>query len=146
MKTEEQLYKLITERCLEAQKEISERFSNLAEKNKQVNENPFGDSINFTDTQKALWKSINFLDRLFIESMKEKSVLVKSLMILLSAWHEYHDQPAIKDASERFFEEYITYVIKSSRAEELIMKATDDLRQLVLLDILEDKKNDRKLK
>ena len=83
MKTEKELYETITEKWSETEKEIFEMYSKLAENNKSAHEKPLKGLLNFDETQRALWKGINLLDQLYIESMKEKTLLFKCIMTLL---------------------------------------------------------------
>ena len=127
MKTEQELYEFLLENWFAKEKEILEQLSKLAENNKSVHEKPLNKGLlDFNDTQRATWKSINLLDQLFIESLKEKALLVECLMFLLSTWHENYDQPAMKSASDRFFENDIANMVKSFHAGSLIAGAIND--------------------
>ena len=85
-----------------------------------------------------MWETVNLLDQVILETMKEKTLLFRCLMTLLQAWHDNYDQPAMKNVSNRFFEHEITNLMKSSHAEGMIINVINDLRQLVILNLSED--------
>lgn len=130
MKTENDLYEALSNEWRELEKEIFEKYSKLLENNKNTHEKPLKGILNFNQTQRTLWETINLLDQVTIEAMKEKTSLVRCLLTLLTAWHNNYDQPAMKNVSDRFFKHEITNVIKSSHADDAIMNVINNLRQL----------------
>ena len=139
MKTENDLYEALSNGWFELEKEIFQKYSKAIENNKIIHEKPLKGDLKFNQTQKTMWETINLLDQLTIETMKEKTLLVRCLMTLLTAWHDNYEQPAMKNVSNRFFENEIKNVIQLSQAEGKIIDVINNLRQLVLLNLSGDK-------
>ena len=139
MITEQELLESITKNWLDSEKQIFRKYSKLAENNKKVHEKSPIKYLDLDEKQQSLWDTVNLLDQLFIESMKEKALLFNCLLSLFTAWHQYYDQPVMKNVSNRFFEQEINGIIKSNHADNVIMKAIDDLRMLVIVSLIDNK-------
>jgi len=141
MKTEEDLFNTLSEKWILTEKEIYESYSELLKKNKEIHEKPFDSHIKFNETEKTLLQSINTLDQLIINSMMKKTLLVKCILTLLTAWHENYDQPAMLNVSNRFSDHEITTFMKTSKKADLaISDVINNLRQLVMLIIVNSRK------
>lgn len=139
MKTANDLYESMSEKWLESAKQINEKNSQVADNNKKVHAKPLAGLVDFDERDRAIWEAINLLDQLYIESVKEKMLSLSCLVTLINAWHENYDQPSMIVASNAFFEQDFSTVLKSSHAELAMMSVINNLRQLAIMGV--DRKN-----
>ena len=140
MKTEKELDESISEEWLESEKEIHLKYSQLINDNKKIHAKPLAGLIDFNDKERAFWETINLLDQLSIEAMKEKTLTISCLTTLFKVWCDNYDQPAMRNVSTKWIEQEFANELKSSHAETSIIDVINNLRQLVLLSVADRKK------